>query len=76
MHTSGFAHTVGVVNYDYDLVPFTSYSESSASDSTLLMCVVNSQGFLSDDKNYSVGTQGVLEFRTNFFFLFLLPSVF
>lgn len=45
MHTNGFAHAIGVVNYDYDLIEFASYSESSASDITLLMRVVNSQGF-------------------------------
>lgn len=67
MHTNGFAHAVGAANYDCDLIPLTSYSESSASDITLLMCVVNFQGFLSNDKNYSVGTQEVLEFRKNFF---------
>lgn len=76
MHTNGFAHDVGVVNCDYDLIQFPSCSERSASDITLLMRVVNSQGFLSNDKNYSVGAQGVLEFRKNFFFLFPLLSVF
>lgn len=45
MHTSGFAHAVGVVNYDYDLIQFASYSESSASDITQPMRLVNSQGF-------------------------------
>lgn len=39
MHTNGFAHAVGVVNYDYDLIEFASYSESSAGG------MVNSQGF-------------------------------
>lgn len=45
MHTNGFAHAFGVVNYDYDLIEFASYSESSAGGITLLMRVVNSQGF-------------------------------
>lgn len=76
MHTNGFASAVGVANYDYDLIPFTSYSESSASDITLLMCVVNSQCFLSNDKNYRVGTQEVLEFRKNFFSFSFLYSLF